>query len=57
MESELAEVLSKKEEAVANQDYENAAKCRAREEELQSSIAERKKQLQEEGQETPVVPA
>ena len=55
MESELAEVLSKKEEAVANQDYENAAKCRAREEELQNSIAERKKQLQEEGQETPIV--
>ncbi|MCR5378748.1 MAG: ATP-dependent Clp protease ATP-binding subunit, partial [Fibrobacter sp.] len=55
MESELAEVLSKKEEAVANQDYTNAAECRTREEELQNAIAERKKQLQEEGQETPVV--
>ena len=43
MENELAEVLQKKEEAVANQDYENAAKCRTREEELQNKIAERKK--------------
>ena len=55
MENELAEVLQKKEEAVANQDYENAAKCRTREEELQNKIAERKKQLQEEGTEIPVV--
>ncbi len=55
MENELAEVLQKKEEAVANQDYENAAKCRTREEELQNKIAERKKQLQEEGAEIPVV--
>ena len=55
MESELAEVLSKKEEAVANQDYENAAKYRAREEELQTAIAERKKQLQGEGETIPVV--
>ena len=55
MENELAEVLSKKEEAVASQDYTNAAECRAREEELQNAIAERKKQLQEEGSETPVV--
>ena len=55
MENELAESLQKKEEAVANQDYENAAKYRTREEELQNKIAERKKQLQEEGSETPVV--
>ena len=55
MEDELGECLQKKEEAVANQDYASAAKFRAREEELQNSIAERKKQLQNEVSETPVV--
>lgn len=55
MEDELGECLQKKEEAVANQDYASAAKFRAREEELQNSIAERKKQLQSEESETPVV--
>ncbi len=55
MENELAESLQKKEEAVANQDYENAAKYRTREEELQTAITERKKQLQGENSETPVV--
>ena len=55
MEAELPDVLQKKQDAVANQDYENAAKYRAREEELQNGIAERKKQLQSEGEETPVV--
>ncbi len=55
MEDELGECLQKKEEAVANQDYTSAAKLRAREEELQNSIAERKKQLQSEESETPVV--
>ena len=52
MEDELGECLQKKEEAVANQDYTSAAKLRAREEELQNSIAERKKQLQSEESET-----
>ena len=55
MEDELGECLQKKEEAVANQDYTSAAKLRAREEELQNSIAERKKQLQNEESETPIV--
>ena len=55
MEDELGECLQKKEEAVANQDYASAAKFRAREEELQNSIAERKKQLQSEESETPIV--
>ena len=55
MEDELGECLQKKEEAVANQDYTSAAALRAREEELQNSIAERKKQLQSEESETPVV--
>ena len=55
MEDELGECLQKKEEAVANQDYASAAKFRAREEELQNSIAERKKQLQNEVSETPIV--
>ena len=55
MEDELGECLQKKEEAVANQDYTSAAKLRAREEELQNSISERKKQLQSEESETPVV--
>ena len=55
MEDELGECLQKKEEAVANQDYSSAAKFRAREEELQNSIAERKKQLQNEVSETPIV--
>jgi ATP-dependent Clp protease ATP-binding subunit ClpC len=55
MEAELPDVLQKKQEAVANQDYENAAKYRAREEELQTAIAERKKQLQGEGETIPVV--
>ena len=55
MEDELGECLQKKEEAVANQDYTSAAKLRAREEELQNSIAERKKQLQSEEIETPIV--
>jgi ATP-dependent Clp protease ATP-binding subunit ClpC len=55
MEDELGECLQKKEEAVANQDYASAAQFRAREEELQNSIAERKKQLQSEESETPVV--
>ena len=55
MEDELGECLQKKEEAVANQDYTSAAKLRAREEELQNSIAERKKQLQSEESETPIV--
>ncbi|OWV24625.1 Clp protease ClpC [Fibrobacter sp. UWB2] len=55
MEDELGECLQKKEEAVANQDYTSAAALRAREEELQNSIAERKKQLQSEESETPIV--
>ena len=55
MEAELPDVLQKKQDAVANQDYENAAKYRAREEELQNAIAERKKQLQGEGDTIPVV--
>ncbi|PWJ36829.1 ATP-dependent Clp protease ATP-binding subunit [Fibrobacter succinogenes] len=55
MEDELGECLQKKEEAVANQDYTSAAQLRAREEELQNSIAERKKQLQSEESETPIV--
>jgi ATP-dependent Clp protease ATP-binding subunit ClpC len=55
MEAELPDVLQKKQDAVANQDYENAAKYRAREEELQTAIAERKKQLQGEGETIPVV--
>ena len=55
MEDELGECLQKKEEAVANQDYSSAAQFRAREEELQNSIAERKKQLQSEVTETPTV--
>ena len=55
MEDELGECLQKKEEAVANQDYTSAAALRAREEELQNSIAERKKQLQNEESETPIV--
>lgn len=55
MEDELGVCLQKKEEAVANQDYTSAAQLRAREEELQNSIAERKKQLQSEESETPVV--
>ena len=55
MEDELGECIQKKEEAVANQDYSSAAKFRAREEELQNSIAERKKQLQNEESETPIV--
>ncbi|WP_295056153.1 ATP-dependent Clp protease ATP-binding subunit [uncultured Fibrobacter sp.] len=55
MEDELGECLHKKEEAVANQDYTSAAALRAREEELQNSIAERKKQLQSEESETPIV--
>ena len=55
MEDELGECLQKKEEAVANQDYTSAATLRAREEELQNSIAERKKQLQNEESETPIV--
>ena len=55
MEDELGECLQKKEEAVANQDYTSAAALRAREEELQNSISERKKQLQSEESETPVV--
>ena len=55
MDDELGECLQKKEEAVANQDYASAAKFRAREEELQNSIAERKKQLQSEESETPIV--
>ena len=55
MEDELGDCIQKKEEAVANQDYSSAAKFRAREEELQNSIAERKKQLQNEESETPIV--
>jgi ATP-dependent Clp protease ATP-binding subunit ClpC len=55
MEDELGDCIQKKEEAVANQDYASAAKFRAREEELQNSIAERKKQLQSEESETPIV--
>ena len=55
MEDELGECIQKKEEAVANQDYSSAAKFRAREEELQNSIAERKKQIQNEESETPIV--
>ena len=55
MEDELGECIQKKEEAVANQDYSSAAQFRAREEELQNSIAERKKQLQSEEKETPIV--
>jgi ATP-dependent Clp protease ATP-binding subunit ClpC len=55
MEDELGECLQKKEEAVANQDYTSAAQLRAREEELQNSIAERKKQLQSEESEMPIV--
>jgi len=55
MEDELGDCIQKKEEAVANQDYSSAANFRAREEELQNSIAERKKQLQNEESETPIV--
>jgi ATP-dependent Clp protease ATP-binding subunit ClpC len=55
MEDELGECLQKKEEAVANQDYASAADYRAREEDLQNLIAERKKQLQNENTETPIV--
>jgi len=55
MEDELGECIQKKEEAVANQEYTSAAELRAREELLQNSIAERKKQLQSEESETPVV--
>ena len=55
MEEELGECLQKKEEAVANQDYTSAANFRAREEDLQNQIAERKKQLQNENTETPIV--
>ena len=55
MEDELGDCIQKKEEAVANQDYSSAAKFRAREEELQNNIAERKKQLQSEETETPIV--
>ncbi|WP_407443424.1 ATP-dependent Clp protease ATP-binding subunit [Fibrobacter sp.] len=55
MEQELSELLPQKEDAVANQDFESAAKLRAREEELQNKIAERKKELQAEGETTPVV--
>ena len=55
MEDELGDCLQKKEEAVANQDYTSAAQFRAREEELQNNIAERKKQLQNEVTETPIV--
>ena len=55
MEDELGECIQKKEEAVANQEYTSAAELRAREELLQNSIAERKKQLQSEESETPIV--
>ena len=55
MEDELGDCIQKKEEAVANQDYASAAEYRAREEDLQNSIAERKKQLQSEETETPIV--
>ena len=55
MEDELGDCLQKKEEAVANQDYTTAAQFRAREEELQNHIAERKKQLQSEETEIPTV--
>ena len=51
MEDELAASIEKKEEAVANQDYETAARERAREEELQNMIAARKKELQSESEE------
>ena len=55
MEDELGECIQKKEEAVANQDYTSAAQYRKREEDLQNNIAERKKQLQTEDTETPIV--
>ena len=55
MEAELAEIVQKKDEAVARQDYADAAKCRTSEEELQNAIALRKKELQSEGEEIPVV--
>jgi len=55
MEDELAESIQKKEDAVANQDFTAAAELRAQEEDLQNRIAERKKQLQAEGEETPTV--
>ncbi len=55
MEQELTDLLPQKEDAVANQDFEAAAKIRAREEDLQNKISERKKELQAEGEETPVV--
>ncbi len=55
MEDELAASVERKEDAVANQDFETAARERAQEEDLQNRIAERKKQLQAEGEEIPTV--
>ncbi len=48
MEQELEDSIQDKEDAVSCQDFEKAAKLRAREEQLQNMIAERKKQLQSE---------
>lgn len=55
MEQELTESIQKKEEAVSNQNFTEAAELRAREEELQKLIDERKRQLQSEDSETPTV--